>query len=369
MKNFVKSIILAIFMIALLQPAYAKSQQKLTVVSWGGAFTKSQMLAQVLPYEKKTGIQIEVINYDGSLKDIRAQVLSYNTKWDLVDMYLPDIIIASKEGLLEKIDIASLPSAPDGTPSKKDFLEGTLMNYGVGNTVSSNVIVYKNNKFKKEVPKTVVDFFDTKKFPGKRGLRSSARINLEWALIADGVPMNKIYETLSTDNGVERAFTKLDTIKKHIVWWQGGAEPVELLENEKVVMSSAWNGRIQSAIDIGKEMTIIWDGQIWEFDLWCIPKRTRNKNKKEIMDFLKFITDSQRLADVTKYIAYGPARKSSAALISSKIKKNLPTFSENSKHTLKLDGKWWAENQDKMDKKFIHWKNIESLSFGGGLRP
>ena len=368
--KFVKLIIVAIFAIALINPAYAKtSKKKLTIVSWGGAFTKSHILAQILPYEKKTGIQIEVIDYDGSLKNIRAQVSSYNTKWDLVDMYLPDVINASQEGLLEKIDLTSFPTAPDGTPAKKDFIEGTFIDYGVGNTVSSNVIVYKKDKFKKGYPKTIADFFDIKKFPGKRGMRNSARVNLEWALIADGVLIDKVYETLSTDKGIERAFKKLDKIKKHIVWWEGGAEPALFLEEGKVVMSSAWNGRIQSAIESGKDMTIIWDSQVWEFDLWCIPKRTRNKNMNAIMDFLKFATDSKRLANVTKYIAYGPARKSSASLISSKIKKNLPTFDRNDQNTLKLDGKWWAKNQNKMDEKFTLWKNLKGLSFGGGARP
>lgn len=373
MKNFVKTItvvlIIAILGI-LLHPTYAKTaQEELTIVSWGGAFTRSQILAQVIPYEKKTGTHIEVIDYNGGLKELRAQVSSHNTKWDLVDMYLPDIIRASKEGLLEKIDITSLPSAPDGTPAKKDFLKGTLMDYGVGNTVSSNVIVYNSEKFKKNSPKTIADFFDLKKFPGKRGLRVSSRINLEWALIADGVSIDKVYKTLSTDKGVERAFKKLDTIKKHIVWWESGAEPAQFLAEEKVVMSSAWNGRVQSAIDKGKKITILWDAQVWEFDLWCIPKRTRKQNIKKIMDFLKFATDSERLANVTKYIAYGPARKSSASLISSDIKDKLPTALRNSKKTLKLDGEWWAKNQKKMDAKFAHWKALKGLSFGGGLRP
>ncbi|WP_319522435.1 extracellular solute-binding protein [uncultured Desulfosarcina sp.] len=369
MTNFIKSIIVAFIVLSFVQPVHSKTKDKLTIVSWGGAFTKSNILAQVEPYEEETGVEVEVLDYNGGLKEIRAQVSSYNTKWDLVDMYLPDVIRASKEGLLEKIDISSMPYAPDGTAAQKDFIEGTLTDYAVGNTVSANVFVYKNNTFTKKQPETIQDFFDINAFPGKRGLRSSARINLEWALIADGVPLNEVYKTLTKKEGLERAFKKLDSIKSHIVWWESGAEPIEFLDEGRVVMTSAWNGRVQSAIDGGKDLTIIWDGQVWEFDLWCIPKRTRDENLNQIMDFLKFATDTQRLADLTKYIAYSPARKSSFESLSPAVKEKLPTATKNSKNSLKLDGMWWAENQQKMDEAFQHWKALKGWSFGGGLRP
>ena len=52
-------------------------------------------------------------------------------------------------------------------------------------------------------PTTLADFFDTEKFPGKRGLRKSPKANLEMALIADGVAPDEVYATLETDEGVE----------------------------------------------------------------------------------------------------------------------------------------------------------------------
>jgi putative spermidine/putrescine transport system substrate-binding protein len=94
----------------------------------------------------------------------------------------------------------------------------------------------------------MADFFNTKKFPGKRGMRKTPKANLEMALIADGVANKDVYEMLATDAGVDRAFAKLDTIKDHVVWWEAGAQPPQLLADGEVAMTTAYNGRIFNAI-------------------------------------------------------------------------------------------------------------------------
>ena len=74
-------------------------------------------------------------------------------------------------------------------------------------------------------------------FPGKRGLKKEPNVNLEWALLADGVPPEKVYEVLGTPQGLERAFKKLDTIKGSIVWWQAGAQAPQLLADGEPIRS------------------------------------------------------------------------------------------------------------------------------------
>lgn len=328
----------------------------LIVVSWGGAYTKSQILAYIEPYEDKTGTTIYVEDYDGGLKEISAQVESYNTTWDMVDLDLADATRGCEEGLLEKIDHSILPPAPDGTPAKEDFLPGTLPECAVGQVVWSTIVAYDGNRFRDNPPQTIVDFFDIEKFPGNRGLRKSPRVNMEWALLADGVPIDKVYETLSTEEGLERAFAKLETIKRHVVWWESGSEPPQLLADGQVAMTSAWNGRIYNAIvEKDRDFVIIWDGQVWDFDLWGVPKRTRTQNLDEILDFIKFATATERLAEQSKYIAYGPARKSSMALVSEDIKPYLPTAPENARNALKIDAQWWAENEKEITRRFETW--------------
>ena len=176
----------------------------------------------------------------------------------------------------------------------------------------------------------------------------------------------KVYEVLATDEGIERALEKLDSIKSEIVWWEVGAEPPQLLIDGRVVMTSAWNGRVYGAAQKGNELGILWDAQIWELDLWGIPKRTRKDNFAAAFDFVKFATDTQRLADQAKYIPYGPARKSSMALIPEKMRAQLPTAPENTKNALRTDAQWWAQHQAKLDRRFHAWLTRRPFFFGGG---
>ena len=214
--------------------------------------------------------------------------------------------------------------------------------------------MFNEEAFTDKRPWTIADFFDVEKFPGKRGLRKSPRVNLEWALMADGVPRNQVYEVLATPKGIDRAFIVLDKIKPHVVWWEAGAQPPQLLADGEVVMTSAYNGRMDEAIQKEKKpFVIIWDGQVWDIDLYAIIKDS--PNREAAFEFIKFATDTKRLADQAKYISYGPVRRSSMAKVSGKIKPNLPTAPDNFANALQNDPDWWADNQDEMNQRFATW--------------
>jgi putative spermidine/putrescine transport system substrate-binding protein len=332
----------------------AQAAQSLTVVSWGGAYTHSQVQAYHKPFSKKTGIQINSEDYNGGLAQIRVQAESGNVKWDLVDLELSDAVRGCDDGLLQRIDHGILPPAPDGTPASEDFISGTLTDCAVGEIVWSTVVAFDKTKFKDKRPWTIKDFFNVGEFPGKRGLRKSPRVNLEWALMADGVPNDQVYEVLATSEGVERAFAVLDRIKAHVVWWETGAQPPQLLADGEVAMTSAYNGRLYNAIFKEKKpFVIIWDGQVWDIDLWGIVKGS--PNQAAALEFIKFATDTTRLANQAKYISYGPVRRSSMEKVNKKMKPHLPTSPDNFANSLQNDYQWWADNQQEMDERFTVW--------------
>ena len=199
-----------------------------TVMSWGGAYTKSQVEAYHKPFTAETGISINSVDSDNPATPIKAQVEAGNVTVDVADVEYSDAIRLCDEGLLEEIDTSILPAAPDGTVAADDFIEGALTDCAVANIVWSTVFAY-NTESVDGAPVTIADFYDTEKFPGKRGLRKNAKANLEMALMADGVPADEVYDLLETDEGVDRAFAKLDTIKDDVVWWEAGAQPPQLL--------------------------------------------------------------------------------------------------------------------------------------------
>jgi putative spermidine/putrescine transport system substrate-binding protein len=327
---------------------------QLTVVSWGGAYTKSQVEAYHKPFTAQTGVEILSEDYNGGLAQVKAQVESGNVTWDLVDIELSDAELGCSEGLLEPIDVAKLPPAPDGTPATEDFLPGTIHECAIATIIWSTVYAYDDTKFSGAKPSTIADFFDTEKFPGKRGLRKTPKVNLEWALMADGVPTAEVYEALSSDEGVDRAFAVLDKIKADVVWWEAGAQPPQLLADGEVALTSAYNGRLYDAIvNEGKPFVIVWDGQIWDLDLWSVP--AGSDGGETALEFIAFSTDTQRLADQANWISYGPARKSSMELVPEKIRPHLPTAPENFQNAIQNDYQWWADNQDEMNERFNNW--------------
>jgi len=330
---------------------------ELTAVSWGGAYTHSQIEAYHKPFEKETGIKINSEDYSGGLAEVRAQVEAGNVTWDLVDVELSDAVRGCDEGLLESIDPAILPAAPDGTPATKDFIDGAITDCSVATIVWSTVYAYDNTKFGGKNPTTMADFFNTKDFPGKRGMRKGPKPNLEFALIADGVPAKDVYKVLSTPEGVDRAFAKLDTIKSDVLWWEAGAQPPQMLADGEVTMTTAYNGRIFNAVvSENKPFTIVWDGQILDLDLWVIPKGS--KNVDNALKFIAYSTDTQSLADQAKYISYGPARKSSSSLIGKNadgtvdMLPHMPTAPANLENAVLNDFAWWADHQDEMNERF-----------------
>ena len=338
----------------LLGGTVVSAAESLTVVSWGGAYTRSQVKAYHEPFTKKTGVAILSEDYNGGLAQIKAQVDAGNIRWDLVDLEMSDAVRGCDEGLLERIDPGILPPAPDGTPASEDFIAGTIVDCAVGEIVWSTVVAFDRTKFPDARPWTIKDFFNVQKYTGKRGLRKSPRVNLEWALMAAGVPADQVYEVLATEEGIDRAFAKLDEIKDQVVWWEAGAQPPQLLADGEVAMTSAYNGRLFNAMFKEKKpFVIIWDGQVWDIDLWGIVKGT--PNLRTALEFLVFSTDTTRLANQAKYISYGPVRRSSMDKVSAKMKPHLPTSPDNFANSLQNDFEWWADNQQEMDERFTAW--------------
>ena len=325
----------------------------LTMASFGGAFTRSQMLAYVEPYREVVGRWVTVEDYDGGLDEIRDQVRSANLKWDVVSLELPDAIAGCQEGLLEPIDTSMLVPAPDGTAAEDDFFDMALQTCAVGFDIFATVVAFDERRYATP-PTTLADFFDVDRFPGRRALQARPQVNLEWALIADGVAPADVYDVLSTEAGLSRAFAVLDRIRDQVVWWTDGAEPPRLLASGAVAMSSAWNGRIFAEIEsLGSPLGTIWQHQVWNMDVWGVPKGA--VNRAEAMAFVTFATSAERMAAQADLIAYGPTRRSASAMVDADVQPFLPTAEGRRDDAIRIDHAWWAERQADIQARFDAW--------------
>ncbi|MEY9104492.1 putative spermidine/putrescine transport system substrate-binding protein [Bradyrhizobium yuanmingense] len=326
-------------------PAFAGD--RLTIVTWGGAAQAGMRKAIFDPFTKTTGIKITDDEWNGELAKVRAMVESKTVSWDVVDATSGGALRMCNDGLIETIDWNKLGLDRDkfGNPGKFDC--------GLPHAYNVTVLTYDKSSLPNG-PKTIADLFDTNKFPGKRGLWKSPSGILEWALIADGVPIKDVYKVLRTPDGLDRAFKKLDTIKKDIIWWTAGAQPLQLLADRQVIMTAAWNGRIDAAMkESGKPFEIMWDAAVGGWGYFVIPKGSPRLD--DVYKFLAFAGSPQIEADLTRYFPVGPANKDAMALVDPAVLPNLANSPEHYAIAIQPDLQFYLEKSDELTQRFTAW--------------
>jgi putative spermidine/putrescine transport system substrate-binding protein len=342
-----------------LQPAAAPpvdpKDVKLQIASAGGAYMKSQEMAYFRPFGRRTGYSVSTASFDGTLDSLKAQGAS--SHWDVADLDQDVVAQACQQGLLEPLDAALLQPGPDGTSPSEDFVPGAIQPCGIASTAWSAVIVYE--KGLKAQPSKAENFFDLKKFPGKRALPRTPQHTLELALLADGVAPGEIYAKLATREGQNRAFAKLSAIKEQIVWWDRAADATAKITSKQAAMGLAFNGRIFMTIVKNRQpLAILWDHQIYHLNYWAVPKG--GKFPAQAREFIAFATSAGPLADQTRWMPYGPARLSAVKLagrhaeLNLDMKPYLPTYQPNLQGALAFDSAWWSQQQELKDR-FAAW--------------
>ncbi|GAB5097405.1 ABC transporter substrate-binding protein [Caballeronia sp. LP006] len=325
-------------------PLAARAQSKQIVVSDpGGPYTTAYREAFYDPFEKATGIKVvSVARESQPVAQFAAMVQTKNYVWDVTTLTLSaDIPYLESKGLLEPIGLKA-SDFPDIMP------EAITPNW-LGVDVYSTVLAYRADKFKDNGPKSWADFWDVKKFPGRRCLRRSPLDTLEQALLADGVPLDKLYPL-----DVDRAFKSLDKIKPHIaIWWTSGAQAMQAIQSGDVDMISTWNGRAQAAKDSGAPVNIVWNQGLYSIEGWGIPKGTPRADAAR--QFVRFCADAKRQAALTRTLAYGPTNKKSFETIDKERAALLPTAPENIKDMKLPSPQWWEENRQKVTERFNSW--------------
>lgn len=307
----------------------------------GGALAETIKTLFEDPFTAATGIKIRA-TAPVSLPKLKAMVESGNVEWDLTELNGDDAARASSAGWLQPIDYA-LIDPDDKLPAIARTPDAIVR------ASYSTVLAFRTDQFKEKAPQTWADFWDVDAFPGPRSLENSPKGNLEFALLAAGVPQDQLYPL-----DVDRAFAKLDEIKDHIpVWWENGAQHVQLLVDGEVAMSSAWNGRITPLKEEGRPIEISWNGGALNLSYLAIPKGA--KHPREAMEFLKFRLDPKAAAEFVKIVPYPGFVPGMMELLDPQFAATLPTAPENAAKQFRFDSSWWATNLDAVQSRWNDW--------------
>jgi len=323
-------------------PATARD---LTVVTWGGALQDAQREVYFKPFTAATGIPVREDNWDGGVGILRTKVESGSNPWDLVQVESDELLIGCEEGLYEKIDWGAVGG-------KDHYLPAGVSDCGVGAILYNFVLAWDRDKFQ-NAP-TWADFWDVAKYPGKRGLRRGVKMNLEIALMADGVAPTDVYKVLRTDEGVDRAFRKLDQLKPYLVWWQSSAQAPQIIGSGEVLFSTAPNGRITAANrSESRHFGIQWAGSLYTVDSWSIMKGS--PNTASALKFLNFAGDPAVEAKLLPIIPYGGLAKGANDGLPADLMAISPTNPANLGVSLQIDDQFWRDNFDKLSQRYNAW--------------
>lgn len=317
----------------------AKNAGSLVFVDWGGTNTDARIEKNIKPFEEKTGIKVTVVTPSDYAKLI-AMVENGTTEWDVMNCDAYWGVYAGKKGYLEPIDYKTVTEKLD---------KAVELEHVVGAEVYDSVISYTSDKYTADsAPKSWTDFYDLQKFPGKRAVWQYPVTVLESALLADGVPMDKLYPL-----DLDRAFAKLDTIKDSIVWWTKGAQPAQMLSTGEADIALAWSGRIMNAKDEGAPLGLTYNEGMRIAAGWVVPKGA--PNKENAMKFINFISSAEQQAAFSSQIPYGSTNPEAVKLLSAEQIERIGQTPEQVAHEFYIDNDYWADHLTEVVERFNAW--------------
>ena len=312
----------------------------LYVNTWGGSWTAAEEAAFFKPFTEQTGIRVRTVS-PVSYAKLKAQVQSGSYEWDVTSVNQAEMLRAEREGLLEPIDWSIV---------KKDRLfPGAVYASGLAYCALGTNLAYRRDKFPRGGPKTWADFWDVQKFPGSRAMLNNSVRALQFALVADDVPLDKVFPI-----DVDRAFRKLDQIKRHVkVWWTQGNQSQQLMRDGEVDMMVMWNARASELQQQGLPVELVWHGATITTTMWGVARGA--PNRKLAWEFLQFAVQARPQADFSNRLYYGPVNPDAFRSIPPEVARQLPTFADNAKLAIRSDPVWEAEHTARIHERFAQW--------------
>ncbi|MET3616184.1 putative spermidine/putrescine transport system substrate-binding protein [Rhizobium aquaticum] len=321
------------------------SADQITFVSQGGAYQEAQTKAILDPVAKLLSITVNQDSIPDAWPVLKTQTAGGKPTWDVIDTPPQDCIRGGKQGMIEPLDFSKIPNAEKMPAAYKSP-------YSVAYEFYSSVLAYNKEKFGKNPPKSWADFWNVKDFPGTRALRNHPLATLEAALLADGVPADKLYPL-----DVDRAFKKLDEIKPYVtVWWSSGAQSAQLLADGEVDMEMAWNGRVAAVAKEGAPVTYTFNQGFLQYTSLCILKGA--PNLAIAVKFINAAMTPEIQANFPAYIDYGPGNPEAykTGKISPERAAQMPSSPDNAAKQVLIAEEWWSSPEGEAAQK--RWANF-----------
>jgi putative spermidine/putrescine transport system substrate-binding protein len=307
----------------------------------GGSWQDNVRKAWLDTFTAKTGIKVtDTFPFD--IGKLSTMVRTKTVQWDVTDCPAAFVTVAINRDLVEAIDYTLV----DKSTLPPENYGDKYVAYGI---FSSNIVYDKRRIPGPDVPKSWKDYWDLKRFPGPRSFRNEPPIALEAALLADGVPADKLYPL-----DLDRAFRKLDEIKKDVRWWPSAQQSVQLIADGEVAMGVTFSSRAVTARAQGVPLEVVWNQGIMARVRFVVPKGASNKDNA--MRLVNFIIQPEQQARFAMLNNSAPANPKAFELINPAIAPDLPSFTANREKMFMLDELgYWGKNSEAVFKRFNSW--------------
>ncbi|WP_166787209.1 MULTISPECIES: extracellular solute-binding protein [Cryobacterium] len=311
----------------------------LTYAASGGIFQDGQTKAAWEPFAEKSGATFLQDAFDSG--KLKAMVDSGNVSWDVVNTTQFDTARGCGT-LYEEYDYSQIDMSkiPEGTVTDKCMVPNIL--YGL-------VVAYNTDAFGDNPPTSAADFFDTKKFPGKRTVSQSTYVDpqtAEFALVAQG----KDPSTITTDD-IDGAFDMYRSLGSDVIGWTTGAQAQQQLESGEAVMGLVWSGRGYGAAAAGAPIAPMWDDWMIMVDSTGIPKGI--KDKQAAFAAVNYYIGAEQQAKMTELTSYGPVNTDAKPKVDKKLGTWLTTEHMATGHAPNVD--FWVKNYDVLATAWAGW--------------
>jgi putative spermidine/putrescine transport system substrate-binding protein len=321
-----------------LAPAAARAQgaREIVMVNYGGDATPAMKEAWGDPFERDTGIKVTIDGSGPTAGRIRAMVESGRVTWDVCDSGPGTTLELGAMGLLEEMDWSVVDRSKLVDPK-------FAYRWGIANYTFSFILAYDRAKFGGDPPKSWADFWDVRKYPGKRTMWSRNILGIcESALMADGVPPDRLYPL-----DVDRAMRKLREIRPHLIGWQTGAQSQDLLRTGEVVMGNVWNTRATLLHrETNGRIDWTWNQGILAPGVWVVPKGNP-AGRAGAMRFIASTQAPERQVTLLRLMGQGPANPAASALVPPELEKFNPSSTANARLQAIFDGAWYGQHQSR----------------------
>ena len=314
------------------------TSKQVVVAGFGGETYQIRQNIDFDPFTKLSGVNVVQASWDYG--KFLAMVNAANADWDMIDFdgY-------STVGL---IDAGTPPAKLANWVRRCDLVDKAYQDYAAGSYAYSVVMGW--SKSLDQTPANWADFFNTAKFPGKRAFPKTIYAGTaEIALLADGVSKDKIYPL-----DFDRAFAKLDTIKKDLVFYDSYAQGQQYMVQGSASMIATANSRMIELQSNGQDVDFTYqDAILYPWGAFAMPEHGPDPDAANAL--IDFLSTPQQQAAVAKNLFLGPTVSAAFGLLSDDEKSKQPNSDENKAKALTINTTVAAKQDAEYVKRFTAW--------------